>query len=462
MRALPSSFVRHLYFPAVQHYKGERLLQNLQALRSDRHLSTSLLRKRQWREVQALIQVARQSPFWAERLSDIPDPISPEDFARLPILTKDDLRQHGDALLVPSAPIAQKGSTSGSTGVSVTIQISHAAQESNFAWQWFARSWYGVQLGDPGLWVWGRPIYSAYKRFLSTTKARLNNMMLVPSFDLSEEVLAEWWPKIKEFRPVYIYGYTSAIDRLAEFIEAHDRVDFPVKVVFIAAEQLYDFQRQRISRVFHAPVANEYGCVETGSIAYECPQGSWHLATEHTYTEFLNEDGTPVQPGELGQVIVTALHNRAMPLIRYRLGDMGGPSEAVCACGRPWPLMAMGVGRSVEMVKTKSGRVLSGQMFHYINRGLQDQHIRGIQAFRVIQRTLDNFVVEYVPEAGNGHTPDIGPATRFFQDSMRGFIGNDITVDLKPVAEIKPEPSGKLRYFISELPDSYLHTNLPQ
>ena len=61
--------------------------------------------------------------------------------------------------------------------------------------------------------------------------------------------------------------------------------------------------------------------------------------------------------------------------------------------------MAMGVGRSVEMVKTRSGRVLSGQMFDYINRGLQDQHIDGIQAFRVIQRTVDNFVVEYVPHA---------------------------------------------------------------
>ena len=129
-------------------------------------------------------------------------------------------------------------------------------------------------------------------------------MMLVPSFDLSEEVLASWWPQIRKFRPTYIYGYTSALDKLAEYIEAHDKVDFPVKVVFIAAEQLYDFQRQRLSRVFNAPVANEYGCVETGSIAYECPAGSWHLLLEHNYVEFINDDGTPTRPGEMGQVIV--------------------------------------------------------------------------------------------------------------------------------------------------------------
>ncbi|MBV9469159.1 MAG: phenylacetate--CoA ligase family protein, partial [Abitibacteriaceae bacterium] len=326
MRALPSSFVRNLYFPLAQRYKGERLLQYLQALRRDSVLTTEDLRAKQWQDVRSLVRAARKAPFWAERLRPFSDPISPEDFARLPILTKDDLRAHGDELLVPGATVYQTGSTSGSTGVAITVKHSSEVQESNFACQWHARSWYGVQLGDPGLWVWGRPIYSWKKRVLQTAKARLNNMMLVPSFDLSDEILAQWWPKIKQFRPVYIYGYTSALDKLAEFIEAHDKVDFPVKVVFIAAEQLYHFQRERMSRVFNAPVANEYGCVETGSMAYECPQGSWHLFTEHTYVEFLNDDNTPARPGELGQVVVTTLRNRTMPLIRYRLGDVGGPN----------------------------------------------------------------------------------------------------------------------------------------
>ena len=92
MRALPSRFVRDIYFPLAQRYKGERLIQYLQALRRDSALSTDELRARQWHDLQTLVREARKAPFWAARLRDFPDPISPADYARLPILTKDDLR----------------------------------------------------------------------------------------------------------------------------------------------------------------------------------------------------------------------------------------------------------------------------------------------------------------------------------------------------------------------------------
>lgn len=440
-------FVRQLYFPLVQRYKGERLLANLSALMRSERLSPDALRARQERFLADLARDARQIPFWRERLKEAPDPLTRESLSRLPLLSKEDVRTHYQALSRAGARVLQEGTTSGSTGIAVRVKLSAEHQASNFACQWLGRSWYGVTLGDPGVWIWGRPVASRLRRAITTLKARLNNLLLLQIFDLSEQTLAAWWREIRIFRPVYLYGYASALDRLAEYIESQGaRVDFPVKLVSTTAEVLHDLQRERLGRVFGAPVANEYGSTESGSIAFECPEGGWHLMTEHTLVEFLGPEGEPVPPGALGEVIVTPLQNRLMPLFRYRLGDMGRPSDRSCHCGRPWPLMEMGVGKTVEMVKTPSGRLLSGALFHYINRGLLEEGIVGIRAFRVVQRRLDDFLVEYVPEGDSS-----ARALQFFEEQMRRLIGEPVSIAFTAIPELRPEPSGKLRYFVSRV-----------
>lgn len=447
MQQLAARFVQFVYFPLVQRYKGEHLLEELDSLRRQARLRPEALAARQRERLRSLLREARALPFWSERLAGLGDPPDLEAFSQVRPLSKDELRAHFHALTVPGARIVQEGTTSGSTGVAVRVRFSPEHQASNFACQWFGRSWYGVQIGDPGVWLWGRPVASPVRRAVLSAKARLNNLLLLQIFDLSEETLAGWWRQIRAFRPVYFYGYASALDKLAEYIEAQGPApDFPVKLVSSAAEVLYDFQRQRLQRVFGAPVANEYGSTETGTIAFECPRGGWHLMSEHTYAEFLREDGQLAAPGELGEIAVTPLRNGSMPLLRYRLGDMGARATAPCPCGRPWPTMAMGVGKTVEVVKTRAGRVLSGAIFHYINRGLLEERIAGLSSFRVVQRGLDDFLVEYVREPG-----EVAAALRFFEGQMRRLIGGPLQIEFREVPVLQPEPSGKLRYFRSLL-----------
>jgi phenylacetate-CoA ligase len=447
---LAPRLVRHLYFPLAQRYKGERLLDELCSLQGLARSSPENLRTRQQQRLRAVLREARGLPFWAERLAGLGDPPDLDKYTRVPLLSKDDLRAHYAALSLAGARTIQEGTTSGSTGEAVRIKLSAEHQASNFASQWFGRSWYGISIGDPGVWLWGRPIYSPTRRALATLKARLNNLLLLQIFDLSEATLAGWWKQIRAFRPVYFYGYASALDRLAEFVEAvGPRPDFPIKLVSSAAEVLYDFQRERLARVFGAPVANEYGSTETGSLAFECPRGGWHLCTEHTHVEFLRPDGSPTAPGELGEIVVTPLRNLAMPLLRYRLGDMGAASGESCVCGRPWPIMAMGVGKTVETLRTRSGRVLSGAIFHYINRGLLESNLRGIASFRVVQRALSDFLVEYVPDTARPEA-----ALRFFEEQMRRTIGDPIEIEFRAVSLLQPEASGKLRYFRSLVDDT--------
>jgi phenylacetate-CoA ligase len=440
-------FVRELYFPLVQRYKSEHLLDYLQILKQYERLSPQALGQKQELLLREIVSHAQKSSFWRSRLTGLSNDFTPQDFTQLTPLTKDELREHYPALVTPGEAIVQEGTTSGSTGVAVRIKLSPEHQAWNFASQWLGRSWYGVGIGDPGVWIWGRPIYSWKKRAIVTTKARLNNLLLLQIFDLSEATLALWWKQIQSFRPVYLYGYASALDRLAEYIESQgQQVSFPVKLVSTTAEVLYEFQRKRLQRVFGAPVANEYGSTETGSIAFECPEGGWHLMSAHTYTEFLRDDLRPSASGVLGEIVVTPLHNHAMPLLRYRLGDMGASSTAACRCGRPWPLMQMGAGKTVEVVKTRSGRVMSGALFHYINRGLLEQNLRGIASFRVTQRALDHFSIEYVAESG-----EIKKAKQFFLEQLQNTLQENVQVTFLEVPSIQPEASGKLRYFISLL-----------
>jgi phenylacetate-CoA ligase len=438
-------FVRELYFPLVQRYKNEHLLDYLHTLKEYERLTPEALQSKQKVLLHAAVAQARHNVFWRERLGGISSSFSAATYAGLAPLTKTELREHYSALVTQGESVVQEGTTSGSTGVAVRIKLSPEHQAWNFASQWLGRSWYGVAIGDPGVWIWGRPIYSWKKRAMVTAKARLNNLLLLQIFDLSESTLADWWRQIQRFRPVYLYGYASALDRLAEYIESHgQRVSFPVKLVSTTAEVLYEFQRERLQRVFGAPVSNEYGSTETGSIAFECPDGGWHLMSAHTYTEFLQDDLTPAAPGVLGEIAVTPLHNKAMPLLRYRLGDMGASSTETCRCGRPWPLMKMGAGKTVEAVKTRSGRVMSGALFHYINRGLLEKNLRGIASFRVTQQTLDHFLIEYVAEPG-----EITKAKEFFVAQLRSTLQESVQVTFTKVPSIQPEPSGKLRYFIS-------------
>jgi phenylacetate-CoA ligase len=438
-------FVRQLYFPLVQRYKNEHLLEYLKTLKQYEQLSPQVLHQKQEALLRQIVIQAKQNTFWRTRLASLPNNFTAKDFEQVTPLTKTDLREYYALLTNQEENVLQEATTSGSTGVAVRIKLSPEHQAWNFASQWLGRSWYNIEIGDPGVWIWGRPIYSWKKRAVVTTKARLNNLLLLQIFDLSEETLASWWKQIQRFRPVYFYGYASALDRLAEYIESQtQRVSFPVKLVSTTAEVLYDFQRERLQRVFGAPVANEYGSTETGSIAFECPERGWHLMSAHTYTEFLQEDLSPSEPGKLGEVVVTPLHNSAMPLLRYRLGDMGASSDQTCRCGRPWPLMQMGAGKTVEAVKTKSGKIMSGALFHYINRGLLEQNLRGIASFRVTQKTLEHFFVEYVKEPG-----EIDKAKKFFTEQLQNTLRENVVVTFQEVPSIQPDPSGKLRYFIS-------------
>ena len=149
------------------------------------------------------------------------------------------------------------------------------------------------------------------------------------------------------------------------------------------SEVLAPPQRVLLEEVFGAPVLVEYGCGELGPIAYDCELGTLHLLTPDVVVEILKPDGAPAGPGESGEVVVTDLNNRAMPLVRYRLGDFGVPG-AGCRCGRGLPTLERIWGRAYDFIGTPDGKRYHGEFFMYLFEDLRREG-SGVQGFQVTQ-----------------------------------------------------------------------------
>ncbi len=453
--SLHKSFTRRIYWPSVQKLKREYAARALKELSESQWKSQDELLSEQWQLVRRTVnRSGREVPHYQESFRRIGwdfknTEFSYKDFLNIPKVEKEDVRDHLSKFLNPNYKgRVKKGSTSGSTGESLTLYYSIEHGSYSEAARWRAKAWWGIKPGSPHIVIWGRP-YTGYKDRLSQqVKSYFMNYLLFSAFDIRKDSIKKVWKKIYRFKPHIIYGYPSGIFPLAEYLGENNipADNLGIKVVMMTAESCPAEQRSTIEKVFGCKTANEYGCSETGGFAYECPQGSWHISTELTFIEFLDKKGNTVPPGETGEIYLTDLRNDRMPLIRYRVGDMGGPVSGVCPCGRSLPLMNVSLAKESDFIRTADGKILSSEIFDYINLAVMKAHPRSILKFRARQKTEDQFEIEVLPGSGS-----VARAEQLFEQLMKKQLGKNIQINFRRVPSIEREPSGKLRYFISEV-----------
>ena len=451
-------FAKNIYWPLAQKLKGEYAARGLQELSASQWENQDNLLSKQWRLVrQTVSRAVREVPYYRKIYTGIGWDINSEDFSYkdflgLPKIEKEDLRDNLKEFLNPNYKgRITEGRTSGSTGHSLTLYYCSEHESYSEAARWRAKDWWGINPGSPQVSIWGRPFTGSSDRLKQKVKSYLLNTLIFSAFDLQEKSLSRIWRKISQFKPSIIYGYPSAIYPLAVYLKDKKKTahHLDLKAIMITAESSTYQQRFLMEEVFGCKTANEYGCSETGGFVYECPQGSWHVSSEITFIEFLDHEGKPVSPGQTGEVYVTHLRNNYMPLIRYRVGDMGSPLAGECRCGRGLPLLNLSVTKESDVFRLTNGRSYSSEIFDYINLAVIKAYPSSILQFRVTQKELDSFKVEVVvgpdkPERGEN----------LFGQLMREQLGKDISVHFKRVRHIDREPSGKLRYFISEIKSS--------
>lgn len=394
-----------------------------------------------------LIDVGVHVPYYRELFArERFDPCavrSVADLQALPFLTKPLIRAHGDALHADDARGLARFNTGGSSGEPLIFYIGSERVTHDVAAKWRATRWWGVDIGDREIVVWGSPIELGAQDRVRALRDALMRTELLPAFEMSDARVDGFIERIRMRRPRMLFGYPSAIAHIAQRAERRGvRLgDLGVKVVFVTSERLYDHQRETIARLFGCPVANGYGGRDAGFIAHACPAGGMHITAEDIVVEIVDVDGRVVPPGQTGEIVVTHLATRDYPFIRYRTGDVGVLDDTPCACGRGLPLLKEIQGRSTDFVVAANGTVMHGLSLIYVVRDLP-----GVRAFKVVQESLGLTRVYLV--AGDGFDP---AAVAAIERGFRRRLGETVTVQVDLVDEIPAERSGKFRYIVSHV-----------
>ncbi|HET9663825.1 MAG TPA: AMP-binding protein, partial [Burkholderiales bacterium] len=292
------------------------------------------------------------------------------DVARLPLLSKADVRKNLERLKADGAQGLTRFNTGGSSGEPLIFFLDRERVSHDVAAKWRATRWWGVDIGDPEIVVWGSPIELGAQDRMRGIRDVLMRTELLPAFEMSQAKLDEFVRRIRHRRPKMLFGYPSALAHIARHALRRGIAmdDLGVKVAFATGESLYDRQRQDIERVFDCEVANGYGSREGGFIGHQCPAGGMHITAEDLIVEIIDERGRPLSAGRQGEIVVTHLATKQFPFIRYRTGDVGVLSAQRCVCGRGLPLLQEIQGRTTDFVVAQDGTVMHGLALIYVVR----------------------------------------------------------------------------------------------
>ena len=436
-----------ILLPLHEKFLRRRTFRYYRDLERSQWWSAEKLRELQLAKLRDLVSVAlNQTDAYAD-LAGVDKswrPESLEDLQKLPLLDKAAISSHREELVnrdVPGGPI--RYNTGGSSGEPLIFYFDKRRQAYDKAARMRAHQWWSVRPGDREAYIWGAPVELNKQDRLKQFRDRLTNELLLSAFDLSEQSVGWFVDRLRRFKPKCLFGYPSSITLMCQLAgrAGLDLTDLPVRVVFSTAEVLYDHQREIISQSFGgAPVVDGYGSREGGFIAHECPEGRMHITSENLIVEFIR-DGRPVGPGQDGEIVVTHLDNYAMPFIRYRTDDIGGPSGETCPCGRGLEVMKVVRGRTTDFVIAPDGRWVHGLALIYVVR-----EIPGVQQYQIIQNDIDSICVRIV--IGDGFPND---GQERIIEGVAKRMGVEVRVDVEQARRIEPDRSGKYRYVISQV-----------
>lgn len=330
--------------------------------------------------------------------------------------------------------------TGGTTGQPSPFFLTHedAAAKNDLAEA--MRRLMGWWSGQRAAYVWSaeRDMPGHHGSWLRRTKMRLVSRWLerrlyLPGTGLDDARLDAHLEALRRFRPAWVQAYAGPMDVLARHALVRGR-PCPIPHVTMTAEPSTPDQRRRIAEAFQADVTMWYGSRETAWIAAECSAAK---------VLHVNHVQHVLEVDDEGRLVVTDLLSRAMPLVRYAIGDRATLGTSPCACGDPRPTIASLEGRLQDVLLLPSGTRIPGVIL--TRRGLS-QVAPGIFETQYVQDAPDRLDVYYV------RAPHFRPehATALLED-IRGLTRGELVVTGHEVTALRREPNGKIRYCICNL-----------
>ena len=411
------------------------------------------LANHQFRLKSLLVHASLRVPYYREILAESgilskSGEIRLDRFGDIPLLDRATIRRRFEDLKSDDLDRTKwyQNSSSGSTGEPVQIIQDQEFGDWGRAVGILFDLWAGYSISDSKIVHWSniRDLSAVRSRLRSRVAAALRNEMWLDARLMSPEQMRSLLDLISRERPGQLLAFPENLYEIACFALKEGLQPQSPRAIVTTGATLYPWMRQAIESAFGAEVFNWYGSREVSGIAMECEaHGGLHVCLPAQHIEILRPDGSPTTPGELGEVVVTCLINWAMPLVRYRIGDLAAWAEDQCPCGRSWPLLKEVAGRTRDLFVKKDGtrvRIWENVFYRY----------PWIRKFQVVQEDYEFVRTFIVPDgesdsASKKHADDILQIEAAILDAM----GPECTVEVVLTDRIEATPSGKHRYHVS-------------
>ncbi|MEA2699457.1 MAG: hypothetical protein QOI66_3728 [Myxococcales bacterium] len=416
------------------------------------------LEKTQWRSLDELTAVAAGDlrrllrhahanvPFYRKRFDAAgvgPDDVrGADELSRLPITTRDEARTGVDERAATAgATVDIRKATSGTLGSPLTFGYDLESEYWRQAIKLRGYGWAGYRPGLRSLHYWGAgaPNTSRLKRAKVTADHALRRERYVDCGRRSPDDMKRVVEAIVDYRPEVIFCYSQAGADLARFVVAGQHRRWETIPIICGAERLLPADRTVMNEAFGPDVFETYGSREVMLMATECAaHDGLHVSMENLIVAVVVREGPgaprTAQPGELGEVVVTDLHNFGMPFIRYATGDLAvAAPPGVCACGRAHPRLATVEGRVTETLLDAAGNRVNGLVFNVVIAHLA----HAIRRFQVVQHRDRSITLRIVPT----ETYDAGIENVLRQTWQRYLAG--VAVTIERVDDLPIAKSGK-------------------
>ena len=454
LRSLPESIV----WPGVPEPKFAPVHAVLTQLEQSQWLSPETLERLQMEQLRALLLFAqREVPFYRDRLAPFVGrladaPLDMSLWRELPLLSRAEIQSAGPDIEAKSLPKnhgrTTRSQTSGSTGKPVEI-----VHTQLYTLMWHAVTirnhfWHGRDFSGTLAMIRGRSEGADYPGGL-----RANNWgipavagietgpCLSLDINATPEQQLEW---LVRKDPEYFITHPTNLQRVAECALAGGTRIPKLREVMTVAEILTPDIRRLVRKAWDVPIVDMYTARDLGYIALQCPEFEhYHIQSETNLVEILDDEGQPCEPGQVGRIVCTPLHEFAMPLIRYENGDHAevGPP---CPCGRGLPVITRILGRTQQMLTLPSGEK---RWTLFGGEKLADLRAFGATQFQFVQRSpalLElRLVTERVLDAAE-------------QEAVKTWVkdtySHELAVELTFHEELPRTSEGKFFDFISEVP----------
>jgi phenylacetate-CoA ligase len=407
------------------------------------------LEQAQLRQLGAVLAfAASEVPYYRDRIENR-EKLDLSIWRTLPILTRRDIQDAGDALKARRLPRGHGRTyvtqTSGSTGQPVKVL---GTELTRLFWKTLTireHLWHGRDLGAKLCAIrmaknaegphgrermgWGPATDDLVK----------TGPIAALSLKTDVGVQAQW---LARHDPEYLLSYPSNLLALARRFRQDGLRLARLREVRTIGETVTPELVQELRETWGAPVTDLYSSQEVGYIALQCPSGSglYHLQSEALLVEILGEDGNPCPPGAIGRVVVSTLHNFAMPLIRYDMRDYAEAGPA-CPCGRGLPTVRRVLGRRRNMLVLPSG-----EQRWPVTGFMKYREIAPIRQYQLVQLDVQTIEVRLV--ADRAVTPSEEKA---LTSVIQQHLGHPFRLRFAYLDAFPPHPGGKFEDFVSLL-----------